>query len=423
MSGSFGAIPNYIMDRRRHYQDLYEARPDPFIRDDLPRLNDESRAAAADLINAPLETVVFVANATEAVNTVLRNIVWNDDGKDIIISFGTIYDACARAEDFVTDVFPEKVDIVEIDLVYPLEDDEILAIFRDEVTKLEAAGKRARLALFDVVSSNPGLVFPWEAMVAACRDLDVISLVDGAQGIGMVPLDVSAANPDFFVTNCHKWLHVPRACAVFHVPVRNQHLLPSTLATARGYTPKHPGRGKRTQPLPDGDGKNHFVRNFEWVGTRDDSAYLCVKDAIAWRRDVLGGEERIMAYLWDLNKRGIAAVAATLGTSFLENRAGTLTDCAMANVALPIWVGDKGREQAGPGDTVLATGGEANDAFNWMQGTLVDEYKTFMAVFYRWDRFWVRISAQVYLDMGDYEWAGRTLKVLCERVAKGEFRK
>ena len=420
MPGSFGSFPNAIRDKRSHYQDLYELQPDPFIKRRLPELLDESRAAVAKLINAPLESVVFVSNATEGINTVLRNLVWNTDGKDVIVSFNTIYDACARAEDFVVDYFEGKVAVREIILSYPLEDDEIIQLFRDEVKKIEAEGKRARVAMFDVVSSNPGLVFPWEAMVAACRDLDVLSLVDGAQGIGMVPLDIEATGPDFFVSNCHKWLHVPRGCAVFHVPVRNQHLIPATLATSRGYVPKT-GRGGRTQPLPGGGGKNHFVLNFEWVGTRDDTPYLCVKDAIAWRRDVLGGEERIMAYMRDLNKRGIKHVAEALGTEFLENKKGTLTNCAMANVALPIWVGDAGRQRAREGDAVVADE-EVTAVFNWITGRLIDEYKTFMAVWVRWDRFWVRISAQVYLDMGDYEGAGRVLRELSGRVAKGEYR-
>lgn len=352
----------------------------------------------------------------------LRNLVWNPDGKDVIVSFNTIYDACARAEDFLVDYFEGKVNVREIPLNYPLEDDEVLSAFRNEVEKLESEGKRARVALFDVVTSNPGLVFPWEKMVAACRELGVISLVDGAQGIGMVHLDVSKANPDFFVSNCHKWLHTPRGCAVFHVPVRNQHLLPTTLATARGYVPKKSEREGRTQPMPDdGTGKSRFVRNFEWVGTRDDSPFLCVKDAIAWRRDVLGGEDRIISYLWDLNKKGIKHVAQTLGTIHLENKVESLTNCGMANVALPLWVGDKGKEKAPEGQTVLSSE-DAPKAFNWMQGKLFDDYKTFMALWVRWDRFWVRISAQVYLGMGDYEFAGRTLKELSERVSKGEFR-
>ena len=422
-SGSFGTIPNAIRDKRSHYQDLYEAQPDPFIKRRLPQLIDESRVAVAKVINAPLDSVVFVTNATDGINTVLRNLVWNPDGKDVIISFSTIYDACARAEDFIVDYFKGKVVVREIFLTYPLEDDEIIDLFREEVKKIEAEGKRARVSMFDVVSSAPGLVFPWEAMVATCRELGVLSLVDGAQGIGMVRLDMEATGPDFFVTNCHKWLHSPRGSAVLHVPVRNQRLIATTLGTSRGYLPQT-GRGDCTQPppLPDTGGKSHFVWNFEWVGTRDDSPYLCVKDAIAWRRDVLGGEDRIMAYTWDLNKRGIRHVADALGTEFLENKKGTLTNCAMGNVALPIWVGEAGRARAREGDVVLEAGEEAAAAMKWFQWRLVDEFKTFMAVWVRWDRFWVRISAQVYLEMEDYEWAGRVLKELSERVAKGEFR-
>jgi selenocysteine lyase/cysteine desulfurase len=54
-------------------------------------LLDVSRAAVAKLLNAPVETVVYVPNATNGVNTVLRNLVWNPDGKDEILYFNTIY--------------------------------------------------------------------------------------------------------------------------------------------------------------------------------------------------------------------------------------------------------------------------------------------------------------------------------------------
>lgn len=44
-----------------------------------------------------------------------------------------------------------------------------------------------------------------------------------------------------------------------------------------------------------------------------------------------------MNYLWDLNKKGSKLVADMLGTEVLENSKGTLTNCAMANIALPVW--------------------------------------------------------------------------------------
>jgi selenocysteine lyase/cysteine desulfurase len=234
-------------------------------------------------------------------------------------------------------------------------------------------------------------------------------MVDGAQGIGMVKLDLSAADPDFFVSNCHKWLHVPRGCAVFYVPQRNQALLPTTLATSHGYVPK---LVKRTTPLPPSS-KSRYVTNFEFVGTLDNSPYLCVKDAVKWRQDVFGGEDAVLDYLWDLNKKGTDLVAKALNTSVMENSTGTLRNCGMGNVALPLW--------AGEGEGTVVPAEETQKAFQWMLTTLIDDYKTFMSLFIHGGRFWARISAQVYLGIEDYEWAGKVLKELCERVAKKEY--
>ncbi|KAF7558366.1 hypothetical protein G7046_g5806 [Stylonectria norvegica] len=415
--GSFGTYPKAIRDKFRAYQDASEARPDEFIRYEYGKLLDESRAAVAAIINAPVETVVFVSNATVGVNTVFRNIVWNPDGKDVIISFSTVYEACRKVGDYLEDCSPVKVSTHGIDITYPIDDDEIIKRFRDAVAQLEAQGKRARIAIFDVVSSRPGTVFPWETLVETCRELGVLSMVDGAQGIGMVKLDIAAVNPDFFVSNCHKWLHVPRGCAVFHVPVRNQHLIVTSLATSHGYVPLTKARISPLPPNPKGP----FVANFEFVGTVDNSPYLCVKDAIAWRKDVLGGEERILAYLWALNKKGSQIIADALQTPVMENSTGTLRNCAMANVALPLWVGEKG-EGAAEGDAVL-TKEEAATALQWMLRVMIDDYKTFLSLFEHGGRFWIRVSAQVYVEEADYVWCAGMLKELSERVAKREFKK
>lgn len=415
LPGSFGTYPKVIREKFREYQDMSEALPDPFIRYEYPKLLDESRTAVAKLINAPVEGVTILSNATVGVNTVFRNIKWNPDGKDVVVTFSTTYEACAKVVDFLVDFTEGQLSHRQIDLVYPLEDEEITQRFRDTVAAIEAEGKRVRIGIFDVVSSRPGVLFPWKEMVKICRELGIMSMVDGAQGIGMVPLDLSAVDPDFFVSNCHKWLLVPRGCAVFYVPERNHHLLPSTLATSHGYIPK---AGNRNSPLPPST-KSAYITNFQFVGTLDNSPFLCVKDAIKWREETFG-EDAIIEYLWDLNKKGTKIVAEALGTQVMENKAGTLTNNAMGNVSLPIWVETKGSE-AKEDDTVLSKD-EWNKAFQWMLVTMKDEHKTFLSMFVHGGRFWVRISAQIYLGLEDYKWLAGIVKELCERVKKGEFK-
>ncbi|KAG5915109.1 hypothetical protein E4U42_000151 [Claviceps africana] len=167
-----------------------------------------------------------------------------------------------------------------------------------------------------------------------------------------------------------------------------------------------------------------YVTTFEFVGTRDSAPYLCVADAIAWRERVCGGEDAIVDYLWALNKKGIRLVARALGTRFLDNAAGTLTNCAMGNVALPLRVADADAvadaKAADAADVVVAPEHEALVS-RWFVDTLVADYKTFVTLFVMDRRYWVRLSAQIYLDEGDYEAAGAILKELVARAARREY--
>ncbi|KAI8626576.1 PLP-dependent transferase [Xylariaceae sp. FL1651] len=382
-----------------HHQDLAEAMPDSYIRYDYPSILDESRVAMAKLVNAPVDAVVFVQNATTGVNTILRNLAWNDDGKDEILYFSTVYGACGKAIDYMVDAGSGRVSSRAIDISYPCEDEDIIQAFHAALDSGAHAGKRARVCVFDTVSSLPGVRFPFEELTKACRSAGVLSLIDGAQGVGMIELDLTSLDPDFFVSNCHKWLFVPRSCAVLYVPLRNQHMITSPIPTSHGYVSKSVSR---FNPLP-ASSKSAFITNFEFVGTVDASPYACVKLAIEWREQVLGGEAQIMKYIHTLADEGGKVVARILGTQVLDNKSQTMSRCAMTNVALPI-------------DITVAS----ISCQDWMMRTMIKDYKTFIPLFIHRHRVWARISAQVYLDMEDFEWAGRMLLELCGRVKRGE---
>lgn len=203
--GSFGAFPKEVQEYRRALQSETEARPDTFIRCTYPDLLRESRSAVAPLLGADVGEVVLVPNATTGVNTVLRNIPFI--AGDVIIYFSSIYGGCENTIQSLSETHP--ISSHKINIVYPIEDDEIIRLFRSAIDDVKATGRRSKLAMFDTVLTFPGVRFPWERLVATCKDLGLMSVVDGAHGIGHIDMThMGEVGPDFLITNCHKCAHL-----------------------------------------------------------------------------------------------------------------------------------------------------------------------------------------------------------------------
>lgn len=434
--GSFGTYPRPVRDRLRAFQDASEAQPDKFILYDYPRYLDEAREAMAKLLNTPSSTLVFVPNATTGVNIVLRNLVFTPE--DHILIFSNIYGACERTVSYITETTPAQS--VKVEYALPFEDDWLVEQFESKVRDVEAKGGKVKIAIFDTVVSMPGIRLPFERLTAKSKELGILSCIDGAHGVGHVEIDLGTLDPDFFVSNCHKWLHVPRGTAIFHVAHRAQHLIRSTLPTSHGFTPKN---GKFVSPFSKpvyhnrsqqtgaeqntseqqtagtaaSSEKPEFVANFEFVGTIDSSPYLCVPTALKWRES-LGGEAVIRSYCTTLAQAAGQHVASVLGTHVLENRTRTLGQCCLSNVLLPISL-----EKVHA--TARLAGIDPDDAGlkvrDWMKKLSSEQYNTFIMVYWYAGKWWTRLSGQVYLDMRDFEWAAHTLKEMCARVESGEW--
>ena len=189
------------MEELRRFQSACELRPDAFIRYTYPAALDQARAALAGLVKVPADEVVLVPNATTAVNTVLRSLTYATGEK--IFYFNTTYGAVEKTVDYLEET--TAVRGVKLDLAYPLSDDALVDQFRAAVRAENARQPGAAgLAILDTVVSMPGVRMPFERLVGVCRDEGVLSLVDGAHGVGHIPLDLGALDADFFVSNCHK---------------------------------------------------------------------------------------------------------------------------------------------------------------------------------------------------------------------------
>jgi hypothetical protein len=103
----------------------------------------------------------------------------------------------------------------------------------------------------------------------------------------------------------------------------------------------------------------------------------------------------------------------------MDNSTETLTKgCGMVNILLPLEISPTkvhGKNCIDPRNGTVAT--------EWMQETLIADFKTFIPIYLFQEKWWARLSAQIYLELVDFEWAGKALKAICERAGKGEFLK
>jgi selenocysteine lyase/cysteine desulfurase len=305
-----------------------------------------------------------------------------------------------------------------IDYTYPLSDHDLVAKFEEAVKTIKAQGKNPKIAVYDTIVSQPGVRVPFERLTELCRQHGILSCIDGAHGVGCIPTDLAKLDPDFYVSNCHKWLLVPRGCAVFYVPERHHHLMRSTLPTSHGFVPAptEDGSAAFSSPLPPSS-KTEFVNSFEFVGSVDNSPVLCVPAAIEWRKKLTWGdkrgEEAIYAYTAHIAREAGEFMAAAFGTEVMENAEGTLTNCPFSNVRLPLSFEALAQKDEAKAWRIL----------HWINGTLIKEFDTFMGLNFHAGAWWARCSGQVYLTTEDYEWATGVLKGVCERVEKGEWEK
>ena len=183
------------------YQALAETRPDKFERYTYQSLLDDARASIAELLDVPVEECVFVQNATSGVGVVLRNLIYKKG--DVIIYFDTIYGAL---EKLLASIMETNANVTARKVHYelPCSHDVIVDNFVDLVKQVRKEGLNPKLAIFDTIVSMPGVRFPFERLTAECKNAGILSCIDGAHGVGQIPLDLRSLDADFFVSNCHK---------------------------------------------------------------------------------------------------------------------------------------------------------------------------------------------------------------------------
>jgi isopenicillin-N epimerase len=289
--GAFGSCPRPVQEHADDLRRRFERTPMQFVLRDAECLIDQARAAAASLMGADGEDLVFVQNASTAVSTVLASLPVRP-GDELLVT-DHAYNACRNALNLHARRAGMSVVVARVPFPCAGPDEVVAAV-------LGAMTARTRLALLDHVSSPTALVFPLAELVRALTDRGVETLVDGAHAPGMLPVDLRALGPTFYAANLHKWCGVPKTAAVLYVRRDRQ----------VGLHPLVIGHGANS-PRTD---RSRFLLEFDWTGTHDPSAAMSLPTALRYMGGLLpGGLPELRARNHDLVVRARALLMEALG--------------------------------------------------------------------------------------------------------------
>jgi selenocysteine lyase/cysteine desulfurase len=164
-------------------------------------------------------------------------------------------------------------------------DDQLLA----DLERAFADGARA--LVMSLVSCKSGNVLPVRDACALARRAGAVSIVDAAQALGQVAVDVRALGADAVVTLGHKWMHGPLATGAFWV------------RDVDAFSVERLGwRSQSAFDLDAGYTLQPDATRFE-TGTIDAPAFVGLRQAIAVHRAL---DDRVGARLRSLRSRLVA---------------------------------------------------------------------------------------------------------------------
>ena len=165
------------------------------------------RGKVARFIGAADEReIVFVRNATEAINLVART--WGEE------NIGTGDEIVLTQMEHHANIVPWQM-LAErkgaVIRVAKIDDDGVL----DVAQLANLLGPRTKLLAFAHVSNALGTINPVAELVALAKERGITTLIDGAQAVPHQPVNVDAIGADFYVFSGHK-VFGPSGAGVLH---------------------------------------------------------------------------------------------------------------------------------------------------------------------------------------------------------------
>jgi cysteine desulfurase/selenocysteine lyase len=200
-SSATSQTPQRVIDAMTRYYTDYRASVHRGIYPIAAQATDEfegARKRAAEWLGWDWQSTVFTPNATGAINLVARGTV---SAGDLVV---------LTEMEHHSNIVPWQLAGAQLEYVR-VGDDGLLDLGHLD----ELLAKRPKLVSVVHVSNVLGTINPVEDIVARARAAGAISVVDGAQAVPQLPVDLAAIDADFYAWTGHK-AYGPTGIGVLH---------------------------------------------------------------------------------------------------------------------------------------------------------------------------------------------------------------
>jgi L-cysteine/cystine lyase len=249
----------------------------------------QTRLAIASELVAPVETIALTEDVTVGCNIAMWGIDWQA-GDHLLLTDCEHPGIFATAQEIGRRF---KVEVSSCPIMETLNQGDPTAVIAQHLRP------RTRLVVLSHVLWNTGQVLPVAEIVEVCRNYSTGTkslrvLVDAAQSVGSLPLNLTELGADFYAFTGHKWWCGPEGTGGLYVRPDALESLNPTFIGLRGLVTSE--AGKPVGWKPDG-------RRFE-VSTSAYPLYAGVRSAIATHQQWGTAQERyeqicqMSEYLW-----------------------------------------------------------------------------------------------------------------------------
>ena len=210
-NGYFGRMSRTVIEEYQRNIELINRSNSVHVRQRFER--DENLAILAqlaDLIGVAAESVALTRNASDGLQSLIRNYNRLQPGDQVLIC-DLEYDTVKGAMRWLAR--HRGVEVIEIDHEHPASFDSVLATYRDAFARYP----KLKLMALTHVTHRTGLVMPVKAIVAAAREHGIDVILDGAHALGQIEFKLDDLGVAFAGFNLHKWIGAPLTLGFMYI--------------------------------------------------------------------------------------------------------------------------------------------------------------------------------------------------------------